>query len=71
MAYHVDINGPVGLARRLGYRHEGELDLDNGVPFDIYELFEMTVGRDYGEDIANDELLILDIAAAYEEAAKA
>lgn len=43
----------------------GPVDLDNAIPFDIYELFATITNRDYSGSRA-DESLILDIANAYE-----
>ena len=54
------------IANEMGRKHKGAVDLDNGVPFDIYDLFEQVTGRDYNPESHNDELLILEIADAYE-----
>ena len=66
MANNID---PVELSRKLGESHTGPLDLDNAVPFDIYELFERVTYRYYDHESEEDEHLILDVANAYEEAA--
>ena len=42
------------------------LDLDNGAPIDIYQLFALCTHRDYDHDSQEDELVILDIARAAE-----
>ena len=64
------MNSTTGLCRiiasDMGRRHKGVIYLDNGVPFDIYDLFEQVTGRDYNSESHNDELLILEIADAYE-----
>lgn len=64
------MNSNTGLCRviasEMGRRHKGVIYLDNGVPIDIYELFEQVTGRDYNPESHNDELLILEIADAYE-----
>lgn len=64
---------PAGRAEaaRLGGDYRGKrVDLDNGVPFDIYELFGTVTGRDYdGRNRPDDELAILEYARAFEESA--
>ena len=46
----------------------GSMDLDNGLPIDIYQLFELCTHRDYDHQSHEDELVILDIAQAAEHA---
>lgn len=58
------------IASELGREYKGFIDLDNGVPFDIYELFYKVTNRDYNHESYGDSSLILYIAQAYEEAKK-
>jgi len=60
----------LALATELGaqYRDAG-VDLDEGVPFDIYELFLRVTFRDYNHRSPDDELAILRYARAFEDAA--
>lgn len=62
--------GYLVTASELGREYKGIIDLDNGIPFDIYELFCEVTNRDYNHESHGDELLILDIALAFEEARK-
>lgn len=57
-------------AAQLGARYRGKpVDLDEGVPFDIYVLFAEVTGRDYNHRSHDDELAILVYAKAFEESA--
>lgn len=58
------------IASEMGRKHTGPLDLDESIPFDIYQLFEAVTDRYYDADSHADELLILEIASAYESAAE-
>lgn len=58
------------IASELGKAYKGVVDLDNGVPFDIYELFYKVTGRDYNHESYGDGSIILYIAQAFEEAKK-
>ena len=64
---------PVGQRRAAelgaGYR-EQPVDLDESVPYDIYDLFAHVTGRDYDYRSENDELAILEYAHAFEQAAR-
>lgn len=57
-------------AAQLGasYR-DAHVDLDEGVPFDIYELFARVTNRDYNHRSPDDERAILAYASAFEKAA--
>ena len=58
-------------AAQLGVSYRGQpVDLDEGVPFDIYELFARICYRDYNHRSPDDELSILSYARAFEEAAR-
>ncbi len=59
-------------AAQLGESYRGKpVDLDEGVPFDIYELIARVTYRDYNHRSPDDELSILSYARAFEEAAGA
>jgi hypothetical protein len=58
-------------AAQLGARYRGQpVDLDEGVPFDIYALFAEVTGRDYNHRSHDDELAILVYARAFEDSAR-
>ena len=60
----------VAEAAKLGASYRGQpVDLDEGVPFDIYDLFARVTYRDYNHRSPDDELTILSYARAFEEAA--
>lgn len=55
------------IAAALAQRYIGtEIDLDESVPFDIYDLFKIVTGRDYNCMSNDDELTILEYASAFE-----
>lgn len=54
----------------LADQHIGLVDLDEAIPFDIYDLFEQVTGYPYMVDNWLDELLILDIANYFEKLTK-
>jgi len=57
-------------AAQLGASYsDAHVDLDEGVPFDIYELFARVTYRDYNHRSPDDENAILSYARAFEEAA--
>jgi hypothetical protein len=57
-------------AAKLGASYRGKpINLDEGVPFDIYSLFARVTYRDYNHRSPDDELSILSYARAFEEAA--
>lgn len=60
----------VAEAAKLGASYRGKhVDLDEGVPFDIYQLFAQVTYRDYNHRSPDDALAILTYARAFEEAA--
>ncbi len=60
----------VAEAAKLGASYRGKhVDLDEGIPFDIYELFARVTYRDYNYRSPADEQAILSYARAFEEAA--
>ncbi len=55
-------------AARLGRGYRGQaVNLDEGLPFSIYGLFEQVTGRDYSQS-QDDQLTILEYASAFEKA---
>lgn len=54
----------------LADQHIGLVDLDEAIPFDIYDLFEQVTGNTYRVSNESDELLILDIANYFETLTK-
>lgn len=60
----------IAEAAKLGASYRGkQVDLDEGVPFDIYQLFAQVTYRDYNHRSQDDERAILSYARAFEEAA--
>jgi len=60
----------VAAAAKPGASYRGKhVDLDEGVPFDIYQLFAQVTYHDYNHRSPDDELAILTYARAFEEAA--
>lgn len=70
MSGHREVERAAAEAAQLGAKYRGRpVDLDEGVPLDIYELFAEVTGRDYSHRSHSDELAILEYAAAFERAA--
>lgn len=65
---NIDRHQALSYAVDVGRVHDGEVNLDEGIPFDIYNLFELTTLEDYDGSKIEHELLILEIARAFEEA---
>lgn len=63
-----DLPGALATARRLG-RTASVVDLDNGVPMDLYELFVTCTHVAYDRRQPGHELDILIIAREFEKAA--
>lgn len=60
----------VAIAAELGQRFQcAPVDLDEGVPFDIYALFHEVTGRDYDHRSDDDERAIVEYAHEFETAA--
>lgn len=65
-----EIERATAEAAQLGARYRGKpVDLDEGVPLDIYALFAEVTGRDYDHRSHADELAVLKYAAAFERGA--
>jgi hypothetical protein len=60
----------VAKATELGTSYlDKPVDVNNGIPFDIYEIFEQVTDRDYEPDNDQDDRDVLTIAAAFENGA--